>query len=106
MAHRVRWVGTSEIVEEFGFTARHWNRMAAAGRVPGARQPFGPRSSWVFDLDAVRAWWAASEKTSETAAVPARAKTPRPHTRMRFERIDLKKTLAKVLADHPQNRKR
>ena len=58
-----RPVAAKHLVEEFGFTSRHWIRMAAAGRVPGARQPFGPGSSWVFDLPAVRRWWDASTRT-------------------------------------------
>lgn len=57
-------VSAARLVEEFGFTERHWIRMAAAGRVPGARQPFGPRSRWVFDLTAVRRWWEASLRTA------------------------------------------
>ncbi len=28
-------VSAARLVEEFGFTERHWVRMAAAGRVPG-----------------------------------------------------------------------
>ena len=106
MPSRTRWVSASEIVEEFGFTTRHWIRMAASGRVPGARQPFGPRSSWIFDLNAVRAWWASTEKKPEPSGTVVSAKARTRHTKMRFERADLKKTLAKVLAEHPLNRKR
>jgi hypothetical protein len=39
----------SEISRQYGFTSRYWIRMAAAGRVPGARQPSGVGGAWLFD---------------------------------------------------------
>jgi hypothetical protein len=38
-----------DLAREYGFTARHWTRLAAAGRVPGARQPAGPNGQWLFE---------------------------------------------------------
>ncbi|WP_156295746.1 hypothetical protein [Methylobacterium aquaticum] len=107
MKHR-RYVSAADLVEEFGFTERHWTRMAAAGRVPGARQPFGPRSRWVFDLATLREWWVAAEKEGR----PVWSPQPRPG-RTPISRVkppsdqpsgnDLKQLVAKVLANHPQN---
>ena len=37
------------ISERYGFTPRHWTRLAAAGKVPGAYQPGGDGGQWVFD---------------------------------------------------------
>lgn len=62
MPGSTRYVQVEAIIEEFGFSRRQWLNQAAAGRVPGARQPFGPGTTWVFDIEAVRAWWAASER--------------------------------------------
>ena len=110
MPSRKRWIGPAELVEEFGFTERHWIRQAAAGRVPSARQPFGPRSSWVFDLEEVRRWWASTEQVQAApigSRLGARGGFPkRLNSKPSFERRDLKKTLAKVLAEHPDNQKR
>src|SRR4051795_9401002 len=104
MARAAGHVDVSALVEEVGFSARHWIRMAAAGRVPGARQPFGPGSSWVFDLRAVRQWWDATAKavpewptstsvgTSGGAVSRRTARSIAPRSRR-----DLKATLAKVL---------
>lgn len=105
---RPRYVSAADLVAEFGFTERHWTRMAAAGRVPGARQPFGPRSRWVFDLTAVREWWAAAEKAGRPvwSPQPRTARAPLRIPKPPGDRIDLKKTLADVLAKHPQNPKR
>ena len=36
-------VDAAVLVDEFGFTRRHWIRQATLGRVPGTRQPFGRR---------------------------------------------------------------
>lgn len=49
-------VKAAAIVAEFGFTARHWIRLAAKGKIPGARQPSGPNGCWTFDLTAFRRW--------------------------------------------------
>lgn len=57
-----RHVPASALVERYGFTARHWIRLAAAGKVPGAFQPFGAHGRWVFDLDVVARWWDAQRK--------------------------------------------
>jgi hypothetical protein len=39
----MRPIPASDIAARYGFTARHWIRLAAAGKVPGAKQPTGPR---------------------------------------------------------------
>lgn len=66
-----RYVRAADLTAEFGFTDRHWIKQAAAGRVPGAFQPFGPHSTWVFDIETVRAWWA------EVGIRPEPTPTPR-----------------------------
>lgn len=110
MPNRKRWVGPAELVEEFGFTERHWIRMSAAGRVPSARQPFGPRSSWVFDLEEVRRWWASTEQVPAApirSRLGARGRFPkRLYSKPSFEPRDLRKTLAKVLAELSTKEKR
>lgn len=69
---QTRYVHVADLVAEFGFTERHWIRMAAASRAPGARQPFGARSRWVFDLDALQTWWDAAEEERSAWSVPPR----------------------------------
>src|SRR5258708_37478422 len=44
----------TEVARLFGYSARHWRRQAALGKVPGAHQLFGPRGHWVFDDDELR----------------------------------------------------
>src|SRR6185312_8139517 len=50
-------VAASTIAERFGFTARHWIRQAAEGRVPGAYQPSGPGGRWLFDEAVFEHWY-------------------------------------------------
>ena len=52
----------SALARSYGFTPRHWIRLAAQGRIPGARQPFGPRGRWVFDASIFKSWWAAQQR--------------------------------------------
>src|SRR5690606_23944920 len=52
-----RPVSASQIASEFGFTARHWIRQAANGRVPGAYQPSGPKGHWLFDRAVFEKWY-------------------------------------------------
>jgi hypothetical protein len=40
-AKRPPQLRASEISDAYDFTPRHWIRQAAAGRIPGARQPSG-----------------------------------------------------------------
>jgi len=47
----------SEIAARYGFTPRYWIKRAAAGKIPGARQPSGPRGGWLFDGDLFETWW-------------------------------------------------
>jgi hypothetical protein len=93
----------ADMVAAFGFTERHWIRKAAAGQVPGARQPFGPKSSWCFDLAAARKWWDASTKeTPEWPKFTSAAKSGGAASRRMAKssappsRRDLKQTLAKL----------
>ena len=51
----------SEIAREFGFTARHWVRLAAAGKIPGAWQRC-PGSGWLFDRRQFIAWREAAKR--------------------------------------------
>jgi len=110
MAGHARWVSASDLVKEFGFTSRHWTRMASAGRVPSAHQPFGPRSSWTFEITEVRTWWEASveqpKKWVPTSPAPRTTKSPLVHRPSPFDRRDLKKTLASIMAAPPTPKKR
>jgi hypothetical protein len=66
------------VARQYGFTARHWIKLAAAGRIPGARQPFGARGAWVFDALLLAKWWDASTRKVETwpgYTVEAKAKS-------------------------------
>lgn len=38
-----------DLARDYGFTARHWLRLAAAGKIPGARQPAGAGGHWLFE---------------------------------------------------------
>jgi hypothetical protein len=58
----------AEIAKEHGFSARHWTRLAAGGKVPGARQPAGTRGQWLFDAVVFRRWW--STRIREVEAWP------------------------------------
>ncbi|WAJ27160.1 helix-turn-helix domain-containing protein [Antarcticirhabdus aurantiaca] len=57
-----RHVTAKVIAEEFGLSARHWTRMASAGKIPGAWQPSGEGGHWLFDLDAFRRWRTSTQK--------------------------------------------
>jgi hypothetical protein len=59
---------TSDLAREYGFTARYWTKLAAQGRIPGARQPFGPRGQWVFDPAVFTKWW--NDRLQKVAAWP------------------------------------
>lgn len=52
----------SEVAREYGRTPRYWIRLAAAGKVPGARQPSGEGGQWAFDAVKLAAWWEAVER--------------------------------------------
>jgi hypothetical protein len=67
----------AEIAKEFGFTSRYWIKLAAAGKIPGARQPSGPGGSWVFDMREFRLWWASREP------IPTRKDMVGPHSKRR-----------------------
>src|SRR5215831_1539195 len=65
-----------EVVALYGFTARHWRRQAAAGRVPGARQPFGPRGHWTFDADELRKFFTLRKREGNPWRVSISAAKP------------------------------
>ncbi|WP_371259447.1 helix-turn-helix domain-containing protein [Bradyrhizobium sp. URHD0069] len=46
----------SEVAARYGLSARHWTRLAAAGKVPGAWQPVGARGHWLFNAEALDTW--------------------------------------------------
>jgi predicted Fe-S protein YdhL (DUF1289 family) len=57
-----------DIAERTGLSLRHWQREAAAGRVPSARYlQCGKRRIFVVDADRFADWWASSPE--EKAAV-------------------------------------
>jgi hypothetical protein len=64
-ANRTPQLRASEIARMHGFTSRYWTRMAAAGRIPGARQPSGIGGAWVFDARQFAAWWESRTKRVE-----------------------------------------
>jgi hypothetical protein len=51
----------AEVARTFGLTQRHWTRLAASGKVPGARQPAGPSGKWLFDAAVFERWWKSRE---------------------------------------------
>ena len=57
-----RHVKASDIASEYGMSARHWIRLAKAGKIPGAWQPAGPRGHWLFDAVAFEEWRKASNR--------------------------------------------
>lgn len=54
---RSRYISTAELAATIGFSARWLTARAAAGEIPGARQPAGPRGKWVFDEAQFWRWW-------------------------------------------------
>src|SRR6516162_815627 len=53
---------TPDLVARYGFTAQHWIKLAAEGRIPGATQPCGPRGHWSFDAILFEEWWNAGKR--------------------------------------------
>src|SRR6478736_4151278 len=53
---------TADLVLRYGFTTRHWTKLAAAGRIPGASQPCGPHGHWSFDARLFAEWWEAGKR--------------------------------------------
>jgi hypothetical protein len=70
---------TDEIAP-YGFPKRHWTKLAAQGRIPGARQPCGPRGHWSFDARLFAEWW----ETGKTEGVHANSVEA---SRQRIERL-------------------
>lgn len=56
MTNRTQWT-SSQIAAEYGFSSRYWIKQAAAGKVPGARQPSGPGGQWLFDHADFTLYW-------------------------------------------------
>lgn len=52
-----RQLRASEIARAYGLSPRYWIKMAAAGRIPGARQPSGAGGAWLFDAKLFAGWW-------------------------------------------------
>jgi hypothetical protein len=52
----------SVLARQYGFTSRYWIKLAAAGRIPGARQPFGPGGVWLFDAEQFGKWWKTTQR--------------------------------------------
>jgi hypothetical protein len=40
---------SEDLVRLYGFSKRYWIKAAAAGKIPGARQPSGQNGHWSFD---------------------------------------------------------
>lgn len=55
-------VTARQVADEFGLSARHWTRLAAQGKVPGAWQPSGNGGAWLFDMDAFRRWRVSTQR--------------------------------------------
>lgn len=51
-----RHVKAKDIAKEFGSTPRHWIKLAASGKIPGAWQTGDEGSCWMFDIEAFRRW--------------------------------------------------
>lgn len=66
----LKGVSASHIAREYGLTARHWIRMAAQGKIPGAWQPSGSRGKWLFDPEAF-ARWRKGKQTGEASWQPS-----------------------------------
>lgn len=56
----VKYISSTTLAKRYGFSARHWTSLAAAGKLPGAYQPSGTGGKWVFDEAAFRRWWGRS----------------------------------------------
>lgn len=56
-------IRASDLSARYGFTGRYWIKLAAAGRIPGAWQPSGPRGQWVFDRAKFTIWARANGYT-------------------------------------------
>ena len=65
---------TADLVARYGFTERHWRKLAAEGRIPGATQPCGSRGHWVFDARLFAAWWEAGRREAACRISTAGAK--------------------------------
>lgn|SRR5215472_3963973 len=51
----------SNLARLYGCSPRYWTRLAAAGKIPGARQPSGPMAKWLFDAAVFEKWWQSRE---------------------------------------------
>lgn len=57
-------IGTAEAHRITGFSQRWLTTAAAAGTIPGARQPSGEGGAWRFDRAAFDRWWDGTRKGS------------------------------------------
>lgn len=51
-----RAMTATDIAAVHGMTPRHWTRLAAQGRIPGAWQPGGAGGKWLFDREPFETW--------------------------------------------------
>ena len=58
-------LSAQQVADAHGFTARHWIRLAAAGRIPGVCQPTGPKGRWMFDARVFKTWWDGQQRRVE-----------------------------------------
>jgi hypothetical protein len=52
----------ADLAREYGCTPRYWTRLAASGKIPGARQPSGAKGKWLFDSVLFQQWWRSREQ--------------------------------------------
>jgi hypothetical protein len=62
----------SQIAKEYGFTARHWTRLAAAGKLPGTYQPSGEGGKWLFDAQVFGKWFKQNNRREHGRNLQAR----------------------------------
>ena len=91
---------TADLVVRYGFTARHWTKLAAQGRIPGARQPCGPRGHWSFDARLFAEWWEAGKREGvqwRTSTSEAKRGGPAPPVRDDLQYIRINGTIVGAL---------
>ncbi|WP_370642274.1 helix-turn-helix domain-containing protein [Afifella sp. H1R] len=60
-----RHVTAAELASEYGMSPRHWTRLAAAGKIPGAWQPGGAGGKWLFDPKEFAVWRRSQRRTTD-----------------------------------------
>lgn len=59
-------ITAADLAKTYGLTARHWIRLAARGKVPGAYQPGGEGGKWLFDAVAFQRWFKSTDRKGAT----------------------------------------